>query len=165
MAAPKGNRFWEVRSSHGRKPKFKEPEQLWNAACEYFEWVEDNPLQEEKIFHAQGMITKDTVTKMRAMTIQGLCLFLDIDEQTLTNYEAKEDFFGIVKAIKQVIYQQKLTGAAADLLNSNIIARELGLTDKRENDLTNSDGRLEQKPLEISDDQLTRVMQALDDEY
>ncbi|EAA2291737.1 DNA-packaging protein, partial [Salmonella enterica subsp. enterica] len=22
MAAPKGNRFWEARSSHGRNPKF-----------------------------------------------------------------------------------------------------------------------------------------------
>ncbi|MEX8971554.1 DNA-packaging protein, partial [Escherichia sp. E4736] len=26
MAAPKGNRFWEARSSHGRNPKFESPE-------------------------------------------------------------------------------------------------------------------------------------------
>ncbi|ECS3557312.1 DNA-packaging protein, partial [Salmonella enterica subsp. enterica serovar Agona] len=25
MAAPKGNRFWEARSSHGRNPKFESP--------------------------------------------------------------------------------------------------------------------------------------------
>ncbi len=45
MAAPIGNRFWEQRSSHGRKPIFEDPEQLWEAACEYFEWVTDNPLE------------------------------------------------------------------------------------------------------------------------
>lgn len=131
MAPPKGNRFWEKRSSHGRKPLFNSPEELWNAAVEYFEWVEDNPLEEEKVFHAQGIITKTTVTKMRAMTVQGLCLYLDIDEQTLANYEKKEDFFGIVKQIKSVIYEQKFTGAAADLLNPNIISRDLGLSDSQ----------------------------------
>jgi hypothetical protein len=31
-----------------------------------------------------------------------------------------------------VILDQKFTGAAADLLNPNIIARDLGLTDKKE---------------------------------
>lgn len=46
MAAPKGNRFWEARSSHGRNPKFESPEALWAACCEYFEWVEANPLPE-----------------------------------------------------------------------------------------------------------------------
>lgn len=49
MAAPKGNRFWEARSSHGRNPKFESPEALWAACCEYFEWVEANPLAGEHI--------------------------------------------------------------------------------------------------------------------
>ena len=44
MAAPKGNRFWEARSSHGANPKFKDPSDLWGACVEYFEWVDDNPL-------------------------------------------------------------------------------------------------------------------------
>ncbi len=52
MGAPKGNRFWEARSSHGRKPIFGDPSQLWDAACQYFTWVDDNPLIEEKVFHA-----------------------------------------------------------------------------------------------------------------
>lgn len=154
MAPPKGNRFWEVRSTHGRKPIFKSPEELWSAATEYFEWVEENPLKEEKVFHAQGVITKDTVTKMRAMTIQGLCLFLDIGVQTLDDYGKKKDFSGIVAHIKSVIYQQKLTGAAADLLNSNIIARELGLTDRGSVEHSGSiDG--------LSDDQLNEKIAKL----
>lgn len=134
MSAPKGNRFWEARSSHGRSPIFKKPDYLWGAACEYFEWVEDNPLVECKVFHSQGLITKADVNKMRAMTIQGLCIFLGIARRTWDAYKAKEDFLPIIEAIEGVIYQQKLTGAAADLLNANIIAREIGLTDKKEID-------------------------------
>ena len=40
---------------------------------------------------------------------------------------------------------QKFAGAAADLLNANIIARDLGLADKQ--DLTNSDGTLSRAPV------------------
>jgi hypothetical protein len=82
VAAPIGNKFWMMRSTHGREPIFASPELLWSAACEYFEWVHNNPLQEEKLFHAQGIITKDSVCKMRAMTIQALCFFLDISDDS-----------------------------------------------------------------------------------
>ncbi len=135
MAAPLGNQFWKARASCGREMLFDSPESLWAAACEYFQWVEENPLYEDKVSFYQGVPSHDPVEKMRAMTIAGLCLFLDIDDQTLINYGTKkgyEGFFDVVTKIKSVIYEQKFTGAAADLLNSNIIARDLGLADKRE---------------------------------
>ena len=139
MQFQKGNKFWLARSSHGRNPIFSNPEQLRNACYEYFQWVEDNPLYEEKIFHSQGIITKDTITKMRAMTIGGLRIFLGICEQTWVNYKNNPDFLGVVKEVEEIIYNQKFTGAAADLLNSNIIARELGLADKQQNEIKITD--------------------------
>lgn len=141
MVAPVGNKFWLARSSHGRNPKFDDPEVLRNACYEYFEWCENNPLYEEKLFHAQGVITKDTVTKMRAMTLSGLCLFIDIDLGTWDNYRKNQDFFRVTKEIEQIIYNQKFSGAAADLLNANIIARDLGLADKQQNEHTGADGK------------------------
>ena len=54
MAAPKGNRFWEARSSHGANPKFAHSSDLWDACLEYLEWVERNPLQEAKIVNLVG---------------------------------------------------------------------------------------------------------------
>jgi len=54
MAAPKGNQFWKTRSSHGRNPIFPTPDALWDAACEYFQWVEDNPLWEDRLVTFQG---------------------------------------------------------------------------------------------------------------
>lgn len=38
----------------------------------------------------------------------------------------------VITQAEAVIYEQKFTGAAADLLNPNIIARDLGLADKKE---------------------------------
>lgn len=132
MAAPKGNKFWMVRSTHGRKPQFETPEALWDAAVEYFEWVEDNPLYEDRIVAYQGEVKHEPVAKMRAMTIAGLCLFLDISKQAWSEYTYRKGYGDVTSAIDSVIRSQKFAGAAADLLNANIIARDLGLADKSE---------------------------------
>lgn len=132
MPAPKGNRFWEARSRHGRKLIFSSPAILWDAATEYFGWVEENPLLEAKAFAHQGNVTVATLPKMRAMTIDGLCLFLDISVQTWYEYKGREDFSEVIARVENVIRSQKFSGAAADLLNANIIARDLGLSDKSE---------------------------------
>ena len=130
-----GNQFWLARSSHGRKPKFKDSETLWKAAIEYFQWVEDNPLWEDKPFNYQGVVIVNTVAKMRAMTIGGLCIFLDICEKTWANYREKEDFLQVITKAESVIRDQKFSGAAADLLNANIIARDLGLKDESKKEI------------------------------
>src|SRR5690554_1167920 len=124
MAPPKGNQFWKLRSSHGRKPIFSNPEPLWAACCEYFEWVEANPLWEDKLVTYQGEVKHEPVAKMRAMTITGLCLFLDIHFSTWRDYGRKDGFSEIVSRAEAVIRDQKFAGAAAELLNPNIIARD-----------------------------------------
>ena len=72
---------------------------------------------------------------MRAMTIGGLCIFLDCTVETWMDYRKKEGFSSVMRQIETVMSSQKLTGAAADLLNANIIARELGMVDKQQNDV------------------------------
>lgn len=138
MAAPAGNQFWKARSSHGRKPIFASPEQLETACEEYFQWVEDNPLWEVKAFPYQGEVTEHSLPKMRAMTIGGLCLFLDISQQCWSEYRERDGFGEVTTRVEQTIRAQKFAGASADLLNANIIARDLGLADKSE--LTGKDG-------------------------
>ncbi|TIW62985.1 MAG: DNA-packaging protein [Mesorhizobium sp.] len=132
MPAPVGNRFWEQRSTHGRAPIFATPDELFAACCEYFQWVEDNPLYEAKPFAYQGAVTITEVAKMRAMTIGGLCIFLDIARRTWDGYSEREDFVPITMRVEEIIRAQKFAGAAADLLNPNIIARDLGLSDKQD---------------------------------
>lgn len=138
MAAPKGNQFWKARSSHGRNPIFDTPERLWESCCEYFDWVEQNPLLEDKAFAYQGSVTHEPISKMRAMTIAGLCIFLDISQQAWGEYRTREGFGEVTSRVDSIIRTQKFAGAAADLLNPNIIARDLGLVER--NELTGKDG-------------------------
>lgn len=44
MPAPEGNQFWKLRSKHGRDKLFATPELLWEEACNYFEWCDENPI-------------------------------------------------------------------------------------------------------------------------
>lgn len=132
MAAPVGNSFWKQRSSHGRKPIFAGPEELWDACVEYFEWVEANPLYEAQAFAYQGTVKQEALPKLRAMTLGGLCIFLDIDRKTWADYAARKDFIPVTTRVEEIIRDQKFAGAAAGLLNANIIARDLGLADKQE---------------------------------
>lgn len=135
MGAPKGNQFWKARSKHGRNKIFTAPSLLHEDCLEYFQWCDDNPLQEAKVFHTDGHLTHTELPKLRPYTIGGLCLFLGIDKQTWVNYKTGENnqgFFGIISEAEETIYQQKFAGAAAGLLNTNIIARDLGLSDKKE---------------------------------
>lgn len=134
MAAPVGNSFWEARSSHGRAPIFASPDELWTACCEYFDWVEANPLYEAKAFSFQGTSWLESLPKMRAMTLSGLCIFLDIGRRTWDDYRERQDFVPVTTRVDEIIKTQKFQGAAADLLNPNIIARDLGLSEKSELD-------------------------------
>ena len=141
MAAPKGNRFWMAAVSPGRKPIFKSPENLWECCLEYFEWNAENPL-EEAIVH-QGVVNKEEVKPlMRAMSLDALCVFLEISRRCWDSYRDREEFLPVVTRVEQVIRSQKFEGASAGLLNPSIIARDLGLADKKELDHTNSDGSL-----------------------
>lgn len=158
MSAPKGNKFWEVRTKHGRDKAFSSAEALWESCTEYFQWVEDNPLWENKVAQFQGGVVDMPVAKMRAMTKAGLCFFLGVDEKTFNRYRdgSDEDFCRVALEAEQVIYQQKFAGAAADLLNSNIIARDLGLVDKQQNELS---GKIDYS--NISDEELDRKLNDL----
>lgn len=132
MPAPLKNKFWEVRAKHGRDKIFSSPDKLWKAACEYFQWVENNPLWENKVAQFQGEPVDMPAAKMRAMTIRGLARFLHINRDTWYDYRKQKDFSDICEEIEGIIYDQKFSGAAADLLNASIIQRELGLKDKTE---------------------------------
>ncbi len=144
MAAPIGNEFYKKRTRHGRKKLFESPKALLEAAFEYFKWCDDNPLEEEKVFHYKGQITRTEICKLRAYTLKGLCNYLKCSENYFIQFKAadrkdKEAFVRVIKEIESIIYDQKFTGAAAGFLNPNIIARDLGLVDKKE---TKQSGKL-----------------------
>lgn len=74
---------------------------------------------------------------MRPFTWQGLCMYLDTSTAYFRQFKESntdKDFSTIISRIEDVIYRQKFEGAASGFLNHNIIARDLGLVDKKEMD-------------------------------
>jgi DNA-packaging protein gp3 len=131
----KGNKFKKERT-------FKNSEDMWKKACVYFKWVEDNPIIERKAFNNGGAPIIAEIPRMRAMTIAGFCLHTGIREQTWDNYRKirYEEYGEAIDRILMVMYEQKFTGAAAEQLSPNIIARDLALVDKIDNTLRGPNG-------------------------
>lgn len=141
-----GNKFWQLRSKHGRDKIFATAEILWDAACEYFQWCEDNPLKEEQAMKIK--VDRDTeeikmiqLSKLRPFTMHGLCNYLGVNTKYFFDFEevikdkqdkASKDFSEVCTRIREIIYNQKFTGATVGFFNANIIARDLGLADKSE---------------------------------
>lgn len=131
MAAPIGNQYYLLRSKDGREKTYS-PKELLQKANEYFQWCLENPFEEEQLFHYRGTITKGTVSKMRAFSLDGFCNFAEIVVNTFKNYEKREDYLTVTTRIRQIIDGQQFEGAASGFLNPNIIARKLGLSEKTE---------------------------------
>lgn len=144
MAAPKGNEYWKIRSKSGREKQYT-AQTLLKKSNEYFIWCQENPLKEEHIVNRPWTEDKDgekithpysiaLLSKMRPFTIHGLCNFAEICVKTFDNYSKNKDkdFLQVTTRIRQIIYNQKFEGAASGFLNPNIIARDLGLVDKKD---------------------------------
>ena len=139
MGAPKGNEFWKLRSKHGRDKIFTTPDIMLQACYEYFEWCEKYPLIE--IDFRGSKIEKIELPKMRAMTMWGLCSFLHVNTVYFNDFESglkgkddatSKDFSKVITHVRESITNQKFAGAAAGFLNPNIIARDLGLVEKKD---------------------------------
>lgn len=165
MAAPIGNKFYLLRSKHGRDKLFNDPQLLLDTAIEYFEWCDAHPwikkeqkkgntnLKVEGDFKANKKATEILsglveIPTQRPYTFAALCLYLGCTEETFHSYgkdQDKKDFFEVVHTIEAIVRNNQMEGAIVGAFKDNIIARMLGLIDKK--DISNMDGSL--KPTTI----------------
>lgn len=158
MAAPAGNQFWKLRSKHGRDKIFSTPEALWEACQEYFEATDARKWYKTE-FHGKNA-KECKVPNETPYTLSGLYLFLDIDRMTWEDYSKQDGFSAICTRVRNIIYTQKIEGAAVGAFNHAIVSRELGLTDKVEGTVTNINYNTE-----ISPEEAKNIGKGLEDEY
>lgn len=137
MPAPKKNKYWENRKKHGRPKALKTPKDLWEYACDYFQRCDDNPWI--KVDYKGKDVERVEIPTSVPYTWEGLENYLferevlvKLDDYKSNKEGRYEDFTDIIRTIGRIIYDRKMTGAIVGVYNSNIIARELGLTDKKE---------------------------------
>lgn len=154
MAAPKGNQFWKLRSEHGRDYLFKDPEALWQACTEYFNWCDSHPwykVEAVKSGDSAGLLIK--VPTAIPYTLSGLSIYLHASvnywHSFKKNESLSEDFLLIVSRVEEIIDTQQFTGATVGAFNANIIARKLGLSEKTESGFRDKDGKPADPPKQV----------------
>jgi uncharacterized protein YjcR len=92
----------------GQPRKFKTPEAMQKAIDAYFEKCDKATKQ---IYDSRNGIV--TIPAPKPYTIEGLANTLNVDPETIRNYEKTagyEEYFGTVKKAKQKIQQNKVEG-------------------------------------------------------
>lgn len=135
MAAPKGNQY-ALGNKGGRPLKIKSLEEL-QEKIEYFFNDSDS----------YAYVEDDEGIKRYKPTITGLALQLNVDRETITNYQDREEYFDTIKGARsrvELFLEQRLflnnpTGTIFNLKNN------FGWTDKQQLDHQSSDGSMTPK--------------------
>lgn len=146
-----GNQYWKLRSKHGRDKIIKDPEVLNKASDEYFQWCIDNPIIE---IDFRGKDLKEVKLPHPQVFQKGaLARWCGLSEWRLIEDLRKDsdDFSQVITRIEGIIRDQKFKYATVNMFNSNIVARDLGLTDKTENTSKNMPATLEECEALIKD--------------
>lgn len=159
-----GNQLWRLRSKHGRDTLFKTPEMLLEAAHNYFNWCNDNPIQSVVKKTSNNGFSDEVKTHQRPFTKQGLFLHFGCSETWLTNFKktCSADFLKVIEAIEQTIEAQQIEHAMVGVFNSNLVARIQGIKDST--DVT-TNGENVKAVVNISKENIKEISKALEDEY
>ena len=136
--------YWSKANKVGRPKNLKSPKQLMEAAKEYFEWCDENPFKKQDFIRGGEMAgSVVTLDVMRPYTWQGLEMWLydksiiaKLDDYRANKNGNYSEFSDTLMHITNIIREQQLTGGLADIFNSNLISRVLGLTEKSESTVT-----------------------------
>jgi len=118
MAAPEGNQFWKLRSKHGRDKLFETPSLMWEAACEYFKSIDENPFYESKPMVVSiggnngSSIEMVEIPIKKPYTLHGLCFYLQCSTSYFRTFKSirsdvkDKDFLAVIEEIEETIYNQ-----------------------------------------------------------
>ncbi len=139
-----GKPLWTFLSVHtlsdrGNTRKFATPEELVEACIRYFQWADANAIEEQQLFSsAKFGVIKATKAHKRPYTHEGLLLFIGIHFNTWYNWSNpfhkmyRPDLAPVIEHVRNIIYEQKFTGAAVGLFNANLVARSLNLVERHD---------------------------------
>jgi hypothetical protein len=167
MAATVGNKWWMLRAKHGRDKLFATPDLLWQSALEYFNHTDSRKwVKKDWVGKDAHEVERETETPY---TLSGLWLYIDCSKgfwwnfkETLKVKEDKEskDFIDVITRIENIIYTQKIEGAAVGAFNANIVSMELGLKQQTESTVTATNINAD-----LSKEDIERISKGLNDKY
>ncbi len=142
----------------GGRPREFTPDEFEQAWIDYFKWVDANPWIKNDVIKGgefAGQIVPVPIA--RPYSEIGFCAHHDLSEKYINHLaaslEGREDeiskqFSTILLRARAKCRAQKFEGAAVGAFNANIIARDLGMVEKTQNELVGKDGeKLDMNPV------------------
>ena len=135
---------WKKYKKLGKPKALKSPEHLWELATKYFEEVDANPILKEELLKGGERAGQAVNLRLkRPYTWSGFSAFLFMNSIVfkLDDYHRNTDgrydhFSGTLANIDSVMRTQKFEGASVGIFSANLIARDLGLSEKTETTVT-----------------------------
>lgn len=132
-----GNKFWQLRSKHGRDKIFNDATVLTEEAFKYFDWCDRHPWEKTELVKYQGYASEAEIPLGRPYSMDGLTYFLGVSgayfraaKVNLKNkIESKkatpeeENLLEAIYLIEQVVRTQNIEGAAVGVFSANLVAR------------------------------------------
>lgn len=128
------NLFVPFNAKVGRPRKFANPQALLKAFHDYLEDRKSRPLVSKESEY--GDVGESSISKTREkmknhpLSIVDFCVYLGCSRNWWN--ELPSEFLGVKNRISDYIFSYQLKGAETGEFNANIVARELGLADKKE---------------------------------
>jgi hypothetical protein len=121
----------------GKNKYIKTPEILAEHFKSYVEWVDSNPVLKEDYVGKDAERVDRRLKRPLSWVGFEVWLYKEGIISDLSDYEENKngsytEFLPIIRAIKKIIETDQFDGAVVGVYQQNIIARKLGLVEKRE---------------------------------
>jgi hypothetical protein len=138
MAPPKGNKYYKLRLSTGRKPLYETPEAMQEGIVEYFDSFEGE--------------------KEKRPTLTGLAFHLGfLDKKSLKDYAGKDDFSPIIKRAMLFVEKGYEELVQAGKTSNIFILKNMGWTDEQTVNVKDEYSNLTDDELEKEIERLQKI--------
>jgi len=123
--------LWKIVGSGG-VTEYKDAEELWKKAEQYFEWCDNTPIKSKRTLQSGKEAGKKVeLEHTRPYALKGLCLYCGINEAWLKEISSLGDktniWYLVIEKIMYVIYNQNVEGAFVDIFNPIMVTKVLGM--------------------------------------
>jgi hypothetical protein len=168
-----GNKFWKLRTTHGRGKLFSDPALLLEEAYAYFDWCDRHPWERSELVKYQGSAYEEAVSIGRPYSIEGFTCYLGVSasyfRSAKANIRTKQDegratpeedeLVETIELIEQIVKTQNIEGAAVNVFSPHIVTRMYNMAETiNQNNTGESTVRVTVRDQKTADD-----LNALDD--
>lgn len=137
MERLKGNKFWKLRSKHGKDKLFSDGAVLLDEFYAFADWCDRNPWLRAELVKHQGSAEQYDVPLGRPYTMDGFTFYLGVSgsyfrsaktalKEKVEEGKATDSEVELLEAIELIecaVRTQNIEGAAVGVFNTNLVAR------------------------------------------